>query len=200
MTFAHLHLILTHFPIVGMILSFFLIVYALWRKDQRALDIALVGILFSGVFVLPVFWSGEGAEDTVEHLPGVMESAIDRHGDAAVTAAVLAVIAAGAAFITLLMRRRHMGLAGWGQRTVVLTGLLAILAMGWTANLGGQIRRPEITGGLALLDLGSEARQGSHMLKAGEGRDAGKALKDGERDDDDDDGHGKKRGGKHDDD
>jgi len=189
MTSAHLHLILTHFPIVGMILSFCLIVYALWRKDQRALDIALVGILFSGLAVLPVFWSGEGAEDTVEHLPGVMESAVDRHANAAVFAAVLTVIAGGVAFITLLMRKRGMGFAKWGQRSVVLAGLLAIMAMGWTANLGGQIRRPEITGGLALLDIGSEARQASHLFTSGDrgddhhGRHGKKA---GDKDDDDD--------------
>jgi len=186
MNSAHLHLILTHLPIVTTFLSLLLIVYAMRRKDPHALDIALVGFLFAGVVALPVFWSGEAAEETVEHLPGIMDSAIGRHGDAAAVAVVLALIVAGLASVTLFMRKRHMPLADWGQRAVVLAGVVAILAMGWTANLGGRISHPEISGNVALQQNGGEAG------------DEGKALGSGKGDHDDDD-HGKKRGGKDDD-
>jgi hypothetical protein len=197
MTIPHLHLILTHVPVAGLIMSFALLLFALWRKHQAALDIALFGILLSGVIVLPVFWSGEAAEEMVESLPGIAEAAVDAHEDAALAAAILAALAAGAALLAMVVWKRWPRLVRWGHGGVVVAALAAIIAVGWTANLGGRIRHPEIVADAAFGTPGMRAgeREGSifSLLPGGKSGER-------EKDDDDDRDHDERNRRKHRDD
>jgi predicted permease len=93
-----------------------------------------------------VFLTGEPAQDAVEKLPGISERVIDRHEDAArIATIVTAAIGALALGALAVYRRRAL------PRSVAVFALVGAVGatafMGYAANLGGQIRHTEITGG-----------------------------------------------------
>ena len=143
---AHLHLLVNHVPVLGTFLALALLLAALprgsaaWARNAFRLLVAL------GVATLGVFLTGEPAEETVEDIAGVAESLIERHEEAALAATIaLGALAAFALGALLWFRRRPL------PRWVVLAATVGTLViagmMGWTANLGGQIRHTEIRSG-----------------------------------------------------
>src|SRR5688572_15912453 len=83
MNTAHWHLALNHFPIISTIMgSLILIVgYVFFRKNDTVRNIALGVFVFSAIVAVPAYFSGEGAEEIVEGLPGVTENTIEQHED-----------------------------------------------------------------------------------------------------------------------
>lgn len=143
MSSTHLHLLLNHLPILGVPACTVLLLLGLRRGSDELSRLALLGLVLLGLVVWPVYLTGEPAEESVEHLPGVSESLIEQHEDAARFALVLTELSAVAALGLLLATRRkslpaHLGLA------VLLMGLLTSGTFFWVGSLGGQIRHTEI--------------------------------------------------------
>ena len=143
MSVTHLHLLLNHVPVVGVLGLAVLFALAAWRRRAELAKVALgLTVALAGVAVA-VYFTGEPAEELVEHLPGFDEGLVEHHEEvAAVATAAFAALGALAAGALLRYRRRVMpnGLATLGLVGTLLTSAL----VGWTANLGGQIRHTEI--------------------------------------------------------
>lgn len=142
---AHLHLIVNHFPVVGSVLAVLLLAVAVVRWDPtyaRRIVYLVVLLALAGIVV---YLTGEGAEEVAEDLPGVTESLIEEHEEAALVATILlglvGAVAAGALF-----RFRRAGREITRGFVIVLLGLMLIptIAMAWVSNLGGEIRHSEI--------------------------------------------------------
>lgn len=144
---AHLHIMLNHFPIVGVVVGTGLLtLWLLWRKEGVVLA-ALWTFVGSGIAVIPVYLLGDPAKDVVENMPGISRAAIHRHDDAALWVLIsLLLLAAASAWI--LWRRRGDQI----RRGPMILGVwvLALVASGitaWAAELGGEIHHPEIKPG-----------------------------------------------------
>ncbi|MDP2479504.1 MAG: hypothetical protein Q8W51_07325 [Candidatus Palauibacterales bacterium] len=143
---AHLHIMLNHFPIVGVFAGTGLLtLWLLWRKEGIAVA-GLWTLVGSGLSAVPVYILGNEAEDVVENMPGITHAAIERHQEAALWVLIgLLVLAVLSAWI--LWRRR----AGRVPRGPILAvWVLALVASGitaWAAELGGEIHHPEIRPG-----------------------------------------------------
>jgi len=156
---AHLHIMLNHFPIVGVFVGTGLLtLWLLWRRE----GIALAGLwtfVGAGLMAIPVYLLGDEAQDVVENMPGISRAAIHRHEDAALWVLIgLLVLAAASAWI--LWRRR-----GGPIRRGPLLGVwvLALVASGitaWAAELGGEIHHPEIRPGWTPPPAGAEHKTG----------------------------------------
>ena len=92
---AHAHLILNHIPVVGLGAAILLLLYAFARKNDEMKKAALAGFALLALVAIPVYLTGKGAEDLVEHLPGVTEAYIEQHEEAA-TASLIAIELLGA--------------------------------------------------------------------------------------------------------
>jgi putative Mn2+ efflux pump MntP len=80
----HLHLIINHIPLLGMLYGAFLLVVYFFRQNLGSvLLIALGLILISALFSVPTFYSGEWAEDIVENQSHVSETFIHEHEESA---------------------------------------------------------------------------------------------------------------------
>jgi Predicted membrane protein (DUF2231) len=143
MNVTQLHLMLNHFPIVGLIAAFSLLMYTLWRPSREVRNVALAGIALSGLMVLPVLLTGNASEDLVERLPGVREALIQAHESAAEVAGVLALVAGAAALLTFALQRWAPRFAKEGLAATLVLALVATVSIGWSAHLGGEIRHPE---------------------------------------------------------
>ncbi len=147
MNWAHVHLALSHLPVIGAIFGVLLLLLALLRKSEELKRVSLGVFVITALLALPVYFTGEPAEEVVEHLPGVAESLIERHENAALFALLMAGGAGVVALAGLILFRRAEKLPGWIVAATLVLSLATSGLMGWTANLGGQIRHTEIRAG-----------------------------------------------------
>ncbi len=146
MNLAHIHLILNHIPVVGIPVAIAFLAYGIYLKNLPSQRFSLFVLMGLALMVLPVYLTGEPAEEVIEHLPGVTESFIEAHEDAAMFSLVLTLIAGTAAFIALWFQKdpRKCRLVNIG---VMGFASLAVLSLLYTANLGGKVRHTELRSG-----------------------------------------------------
>ena len=80
---THLHLILSHFPIIGTIIGIVILAYGQFSKNIEIQKVALAAFILMAIFTIPVFLTGEGAEETVEKIPVISEQLIENHEELA---------------------------------------------------------------------------------------------------------------------
>lgn len=145
MNWSHIHLIVNHLPVLGTLFALLLLVVGLLKDSKDIQKAALTGFIVTGVCAVVAYLTGNPAEEVVERLPGISEAAIELHEKAAVTALSSAVVLAFAALLALLASVRRPRLYRASAVLVLLLSIAVFGLMGWTANLGGQIRHSEIT-------------------------------------------------------
>jgi len=141
---THLHLLLNHVPTVGTVAALGVLILAYIRRND---SLKLVGleILFSiALLTLPAFMTGVAAFEKVRKLPGVSEAAARLHWDVAIWGFTWLEFAGFMGWVALWQARRH-GRAPKGL-VAITTALTAVslIVMAQAANLGGDIRHPEI--------------------------------------------------------
>lgn len=80
---AHLHLLLNHLPILGVLFGLLILASGFFQKNNSVKRTALGIFVLSAIFAIPAYLTGEGAEEVVESLPGVSETLIEAHEDLA---------------------------------------------------------------------------------------------------------------------
>lgn len=140
---AHLHLLLNHVPILGAVAAALLLTLALVVRRQVLTKAALWFLAVAGVVSVPVYLSGEGAEDVAEEL-GVAHAVIEAHEEAALLA-LIALGALGLLAVGLLWWTSHLyEVPRWVTGTMWILAALGAVLAARTAYLGGQIRHTEI--------------------------------------------------------
>jgi uncharacterized membrane protein len=154
MNFAYLHLVLNHIPMIGLPVALAFLLYGIYCKNQSSQRFSLLMLVALAAMVIPVYLTGEPAEEVVEHLPGVVESVIESHEEAAELSLVLTLITGLAAFGALwfqkdVQKSRALNLA------VVACACVAVASLVYTANLGGKIRHTEFSSSVSSQTLDS---------------------------------------------
>jgi uncharacterized membrane protein len=147
MNWAHVHLLINHFPVIGVLGAILLLVYSLVRKSEEVTMVSFGLFVLIALITLAVFFTGEAAEDVVKNLPGVTETYIGRHEEMAEPALVLIEALGVMALVGLFLLRRSGSIPRWVVVMVLVMSLAAAAVVGLTANLGGQIRHTEIREG-----------------------------------------------------
>lgn len=157
---AHVHLLLTHIPLVGTIFGVLILAFALLAKKTEAATIGLGVFIISGLAAVAVYLTGEAAEEVVEELPGISEAIIERHEEAAIFALISSIVLGVIALAGLALYRN--GVPRWLTSTTLVVAVVVSGIMGWTANLGGQINHPEIRSGTVESPVGGGAVEREH--------------------------------------
>lgn len=143
---VYLHLAMNHIPVIASLFGLVILAYGVLRRSDPLTSTGLVIMVVTGLVAIPVYLTGEPAEEVAEGLPGVIESMIGAHEDLAQFALWSALISGVVAIAALFyFRARPEGNA----KRMILWASLACAAvtvglMGWTAKLGGVIRHTEI--------------------------------------------------------
>ena len=144
MNFAHVHLLLNHLPVLGTLFGVLLAIAAMLRRSRDLEAAALWVFVLTAVVTVPVYFTGEPAEEVVESMPGVTEDAIEEHEESALVS-LSAVEALGLLAVAGLFLGRGGRVAPPLLRpATVIVAIAATALMAWTANLGGQVRHTEI--------------------------------------------------------
>ena len=142
--FTHLHLILNHLPVMGVMFGFLILAWGFLRRAEEVKTLGLVFLVATAFAALPVYLTGEPAEEAVENLPGVSEQLIELHEDSALLSLVLAMATGALALAGLIFKRLSAGTGRILMFAVLFLSFVTGAFMARTANLGGEIRHTEI--------------------------------------------------------
>ena len=152
---VHTHLLLSHFPVLGSLVAVPLLIYSLLRKSDELKQLSLIVLVLVALAAIPVYLTGEPAEEVVEKIAGVGEAVIEPHEDAAKIAMIFAMVTGAFSLLSLVLLRAKKELASWLISLSLLLSIGSALMMARVANLGGQIRHSEIRAG----DIGAPATE-----------------------------------------
>ncbi len=163
MNWAHVHLLLNHFPVIGAVIAVAALTFAVVRPNPRLTRASFIVLIVVALSAVPVYLTGEPAEEIVEQLPGISEEIIEHHEEAA-HVALIGLEALGLLGLAgLLLLRRSGSLPKWFTIAVLALSIIVGGWTFWTANLGGRIRHAEIrpdfrvSGGVPGLAIGAMA-------------------------------------------
>jgi uncharacterized membrane protein len=135
---AHLHLLLNHFPTVGLGIALSLLLASLLKKSEDLKQASFVAFFLLGLLAIPAYLTGSAAQIVLQDQPDVSQQVIAVHQDAALLALILMEITGLVAWIALWRFRR------WHQTAVLVLAIVTFGLMARAANIGGHIRHPEI--------------------------------------------------------
>jgi len=139
MSWAHIHLALTHVPVIGLLIVLLLLAVARVRRSTELTRVSYALLVLLAATAVVVYFTGEPAEELIENLPGFSEAIVEEHEEVALIATIGMVILGLVALVGLIRFRRLRIAPAWYGRVVLLLALLMGGVMVWTANLGGQI-------------------------------------------------------------
>jgi uncharacterized membrane protein len=146
---TRVHLFITHLPVFGLFLGFLALAYGLFRNDRQVKIVSLSIVLIATIGAFIAFQTGEGAEETAEHIAGVSEDAIHEHEESAEFAILffygVGILSLVALYLEAKVKRyaRELSLA------VLALSAVTFFIVARTASLGGKVRHTEIVDGNA---------------------------------------------------
>lgn len=150
MNAAHLHLILNHVPLFGLLAGILLLTWGVMRGSPEVRLVARITFVLAAFAGLIAYFTGKGAEDAVENLPRVFEHLIERHEDSA-TVALVGILATGIiAAVGIAVDRAGDLTKRLAIGALFAVSLVTLALTGYTANLGGQIRHTEVRSNVSL--------------------------------------------------
>ncbi len=155
MNLVHVHLLLNHFPIIGMIIGLGLFLLGLFMKSDDLKRASLLVMLGISILAIPTYMSGSGAQEIVCPTPegakvpppcpdkNIMRAAIDAHNDTAMAAFFVIEFLGVFAWLGLWQYRRLGKVTTANVAAIVLLSVITLGLMAAAGNTGGAVRHPE---------------------------------------------------------
>src|SRR6516225_2904410 len=144
MNYTHIHLLLNHFPTIGFCIGLAIFVIALVRKSEELQEAGLVIFFLTAAVTIATYVSGNDAQEAMRDTAGVSEALVKAHESAALVAFVFMQATGFFAWVGLWMLRRIAHVASWNLAVVTILAIVTFGLMARAANMGGEIRHPEI--------------------------------------------------------
>lgn len=144
---AHIHLLVNHIPVFTTIFAALLVAWGLLRKSEEVLRLGLAVFVIAALATYGVTLTGDPAEHVIVGIPGVDRRLIHAHEEAGDLANWVTAAAGVLALVTLLLMRRRRATARVLALVSMLVGFVGFVLVARAANLGGEIRHPEIRAG-----------------------------------------------------
>jgi hypothetical protein len=141
---VHIHLLLNHFPTVGMTVGFGLFLLALLKKSEDLKRGALAVFFAIALLSLPTYMSGYSAQKSLRGVRTVSQDVINLHQRSALFALIFMEATGVVAWYGLWYSRRRVSMGPRITAAAVILSAATIGLMGSAADVGGEIRHPEI--------------------------------------------------------
>ena len=142
---AHLHLLFNHLPIVSSLIGLLILAAGIFLKQGLVRKTAFGVLIFSALVTLPAFFTGEGAEEIVEELPGISHNLIHEHEEAAELALWLSETLGILALIAFYLEHIKHKFSGMANFLALIFSIGTFVLFAKTGNTGGKIHHPEIS-------------------------------------------------------
>ncbi len=141
---AHLHMVVNHFPIIGIILGFGVLIAGIVFKNDSVKNTAYSLFIVGAIFAAISMATGEGAEEMVEDMPSVGKQIIHEHEEMAEKLAIvlyLLGVVSIAGLYTNIKKHSQAKLVSFLALTIAAVGIFLGKQTGTT---GGEVRHTEI--------------------------------------------------------
>jgi len=156
MNIAHFHIFLCHVPVIGMGFAMLLNIWALLKKSAEIKQATLFLYALTAILSIPVYFTGEGAEQIVKTIPGITENLIEPHEETALFFFIGLSVIGALAIIGLAFAKKSKALF---NKIVFIVFVLALLNSFFaikTSFSGGIIKHNEIEFNTDTLKLAPE--------------------------------------------
>ncbi|MEI2737888.1 MAG: hypothetical protein V9F01_03785 [Chitinophagaceae bacterium] len=167
MNHAQIHLALNHAPLLLSIIGGGILILGMIRKNESYKTLSLYLLVLSALLTVPVFLTGEGTEELVEHMPGVNEGTIEKHEEMA-KISLIVIIITGVIALSGIFFRKNAGITKIIFVAALILSLASFGTMAQTAHLGGLIRHSEIQNGTSANAEGNENKENEEKEEDGE--------------------------------
>lgn len=170
MNAAHSHLIINHFPIIGLILGIIVLLIGVLSRSSVTRRVGLLLFLIAGITAIPAFSTGEGAEEIIEHMPSTdacnadctcshdaiqkaseeNHQLIHEHEEKAEALMPFMWGIIGLSLIALFLEWKKKSMAMIASIVVLLVGVLAAYFAKEVGTSGGEISHPEVRKGFKI--------------------------------------------------
>jgi uncharacterized membrane protein len=143
MNWVYFHLIINHFPIIGLIIGTLILIAGLIFNNQGIKISGLGTTVFASLMAIVAYMSGDPAGEVMKALPDVTKSLISRHENIA-TISVYLLLPTGLMAATTMysILRKEKSVRFLLIITLVLS-LISCAVIGYVGRTGGQIRHTE---------------------------------------------------------
>ena len=145
MTQVHIHLLITHLPVFASLIGILILIYAMLIKSDQTKMAAYYVFILSAIGAGIAYVTGEGAEEAVENITGVVESTISAHEDFAIYALISLIVIGLLSILATFITYNKMAISNLMATIVLFSAIIGFGLIAKTASLGGQIRHTEIT-------------------------------------------------------
>jgi uncharacterized membrane protein len=143
MNWAYIHLVINHFPIIGVIIGTLLLATGLIFKNQGIKISGLGTIVFAALIAIVAYMTGDPAEEVMKGMPDIAKSLISRHENIATVGMYIMVTAgllAASSLYSIWKKDKTTRLL------IILTLVFSLISSGimvYIGRTGGQIRHSE---------------------------------------------------------
>lgn len=141
---AHLHLIFNHLPIIIPIVGILVMIGGLVVRSEVVKRTAYFIFVLGAVCTIPAFFTGEGAEETIEHLQGIDEKYIKIHEELAETFALLSYLLGAISILGLWASIKQKSFSTIVFYITIVFSLVVLFFGKKTGTAGGEVRHTEI--------------------------------------------------------
>ena len=129
---------------VGIALAIGLLIFSFLRRSDDLKRVAFEVVFVVALLTIPAYFSGVSAQQAQLNNPDFSELFVDAHWTAALWAFLMMQISGAFAWLALWKYRRTARMSAALLAAVLLLSTLGFAASARAANLGGEIRHPEI--------------------------------------------------------
>jgi uncharacterized membrane protein len=141
---AHFHLVINHLPIIVPIVGAIVLIIGLLFNQEVVKRVAYLLFILGAIATFPTMNSGEGAEEVVEHLPGISHDLIHEHEEKAEFFAILSYLLGVISIVALWVSWKRKKYATMTSALVLVFSIVVLFFGSQTATSGGEISHPEI--------------------------------------------------------
>ncbi|HMT53898.1 MAG: hypothetical protein IPG48_14855 [Saprospiraceae bacterium] len=141
---AHFHLVFNHFPIIVPIVGMLILIVGFFVDSDVVKRTAFGVFIFGAIMTFPAMFTGEGAEEVAEKLPGITHDIIHEHEEKAEVFAILSYILGLLSIGALWASLKQKSFANILSIAVLLLGLVGFYLGRQVGTSGGEIRHTEI--------------------------------------------------------
>ncbi len=141
---AHLHLLVNHFPIIGLIFGFAILLGGIFYRNNALKNTAYLIFIIASISTLVSAKTGHGAEEIVEEMASVGHHVIHEHEEIAEKFAVLVYLLGFISIMGLYANiKNHAKAKLISYFSLILAAVGIFLAVN-VGKTGGEIRHTEI--------------------------------------------------------
>lgn len=141
---AHIHMLVNHFPIIGLFFGLGVLLFGVVKKNLTLKSTAYVMLIICVIFGQLAMMTGDKAEHFVEDLPGFTHKIVHKHEEAAEAFMIPMYILGLVSIVGLYAQSKKLSFEKWISYLALVLGVVCIFLSKNAGTTGGEIRHTEI--------------------------------------------------------